>query len=277
MMSEVWLGLVIGNSRLHWALFSDQTLVYVWDSSYISGEIIQALPQCPTIRNLLAKIYFSDVINLDAINLDAIYCVSTFDCCQVPIILASVVPKQTEIWQTYPDLRILTLENVPLKNTYPTLGIDRAIALSAAGDNFGFPILVIDAGTALTFTGANENQELSGGAILPGLGLQLGTLGNKTGQLPNVELPKKLPSRFAIDTPEAIQSGIIYTLLAGIKDFIEAWWCDFPEGKVIMTGGDSAMIHAYLRSHYPNICDRITVERNLIFWGLREFWRNRKR
>jgi type III pantothenate kinase len=287
MMSEVWLGLVIGNSRLHWALFSDQTLVYVWDSSYISEEIIQALPQCPTIRNLLAKIYFPDAINLDTINLnlinlnvinlDAIYRVSTFDCCQVPIIIASVVPKQTEIWRTYPDLRTLTLEDVPLKNTYPTLGIDRAIALFAAGHNFGFPILVIDAGTALTFTGANENQELSGGAILPGLGLQLAILGNKTGQLPNIELPKKLPPRFAIDTPEAMQSGIIYTLLAGIKDFTEAWWCNFPESKVIMTGGDSAMIHAYLRSHYPNICDQIKIERNLIFWGMREFWRRRKR
>jgi type III pantothenate kinase len=41
-----------------------------------------------------------------------------------------------------------------------------------------------------------------------------------------------------------------------------------------MTGGDSETIHAYLRSHYPNIGDRITVERNLIFWGMGELWGN---
>ena len=55
-------------------------------------------------------------------------------------------------------------------------------------------------------------------------------LGQKTGQLPLIEaqLIKSLPPRFALNTPEAIASGVIYTLLAGIKDFIEAWWCLFP-------------------------------------------------
>ena len=40
---------------------------------------------------------------------------------------------------------------------YPTLGIDRALALYSAGSTFRFPVLVIDAGTALRFTGADSH------------------------------------------------------------------------------------------------------------------------
>lgn len=256
-MSKTWLGLNIGNSRSHWGLFADKTLIHAWDSSHVSVDVVQEFTENGKIEKLFSGFDFSQL---------PIHVLIDFP----RIAIASVVPRQTEIWQIYTNVKIVTLADIPLKAMYPTLGIDRALAIYGAGTYLGFPMLVIDAGTALTFTSVNRNQELTGGAILPGLGLQLATLGNKTGQLPDVELPKKLPSHFAMNTPEAMQSGVIYTLLAGIKDFIETWWCDFPNGKVMMTGGDSAIIHGYLRSHYPNICDRIIVEPNLIFWGMGE-------
>jgi type III pantothenate kinase len=133
-------------------------------------------------------------------------------------------------------------------------------------------MLVIDAGTALTFTGADDNQCLVGGAILPGLGLQFATLGQKTGQLPLVETPNSasLPTRFALNTPEAIQSGVIYTLIAGVKDFIEAWWCLFPEGRIAIKGGDRTLLFNYLQTLYPAIATRLIVEPNLTFWGMRK-------
>jgi type III pantothenate kinase len=152
---------------------------------------------------------------------------------------------------------------------YPTLGIDRALALWGAAQTWGFPILVIDAGTALTFTGADANHHLVGGAILPGLGLQLATLSGRTGQLPTVELPQQLPQRYALNTQQAMQSGVIYTLVAGIKDFIEAWWRDFPQGNVAITGGDRTLLVNYLQSQFPEIAARLMVEQNLIFWGMR--------
>jgi type III pantothenate kinase len=70
----------------------------------------------------------------------------------LPLYLASVVPSQTALWQTYPDVHIITLDQVPLQGVYPTLGIDRALALWGAGETWGWPMLVIDAGTALTLT-----------------------------------------------------------------------------------------------------------------------------
>jgi type III pantothenate kinase len=83
--------------------------------------------------------------------------------------LASVVPNQTALWQDYSNVHEITLDQVPLQGIYPTLGIDRALALWGAGETWGWPMLVIDAGTALTLTGADANRCLIGGAILPGL------------------------------------------------------------------------------------------------------------
>ncbi|QHG16762.1 pantothenate kinase [Nostoc sp. ATCC 53789] len=256
---EIWLALEIGNSRLHWALFIGETLYSAWDTDYLPESVIQQLAECQTLNDLLEKIFpeFKSLTN-------------THPLC--PLLIASVVPSQTAIWQTYPNTHVITLDQVPLKGVYSTLGIDRALALWGAGKIWGFPMLVIDAGTALTFTAADSNECLVGGAILPGLGLQFATLGQKTGQLPLVEMQNfpSLPPRFAINTIEAIQSGVVYTILAGIKDFIEAWLQLFTDGKIAIKGGDRTLLLNYLQALYPEITARLIVEPNLIFWGIQE-------
>jgi type III pantothenate kinase len=167
---------------------------------------------------------------------------------------------------------LITLDQIPLQGAYSTLGIDRALALWGAGETWGFPSLVIDAGTALTFTGADANRHLVGGAILPGLGLQLQSLAQKTANLPLVEAPIPLPQRWAVNTAEAIQSGVIYTIIAGMRDFIEAWWQEFPDSCITLTGGDRTLLLAYLQSHFPEVASRVIAEPDLIFWGMRSFW-----
>ena len=229
-----WLALIIGNSRLHWGLFNQETLIEAWDTNYLS----------------------------------------TPSPLSSPLFIASVVPSQTKIWKNYPEANFISLNQIPLNNLYPTLGIDRALALLGAGETWGFPMLVIDGGTALTFTGADNNRNLIGGAILPGLGLQFSTLTQKTGQLPECELPQQIPQPYSRNTTEAIQSGIIYTIVAGIKEFIEAWWYDYPETTIVITGGDRNLLFNYLKSQYPNIAERIIIEKNLSLWGIREVVRN---
>jgi len=246
------LGLMIGNSRLHWALFIGETLDSTWDTEYLPRSIIQQPPQLQPeffplrVISQLKSISYSELI------------------------LASVVPSQTALWQNYPNVRLITLDQVPIQGMYATLGIDRALALWGAGINLGFPILVIDAGTALTFTGADINQCLVGGAILPGLGLQLASLAEKTGQLPllETELITSLPPRFALNTSQAIQSGVIYSLLAAIKDFIESWLSLFPKSNIAITGGDRILLKTHLETQFPDISSHLIVEENLIFWGM---------
>lgn len=254
---KLWLALMVGNSRLHWALFIDKNLNIAWDSDYLPESVMQHLAECQTIENLVTTIIPPLHLSISP---------------TPHLVIASVVPTQTEKWQNYPNIQLITLDQIPLEGMYPTLGIDRALTLLGAGKNYGFPILVIDAGTALTFTGANVNQRLIGGAILPGLGLQLTSLGQKTAQLPLLKIREiiELPPRFAMDTPQAIQSGIIYTLLAGIKDFIDNWLLLFPDSKIAMTGGDSELLITYLKQQFPEIREKIILDNNLIFWGMRE-------
>ncbi|TAF02504.1 MAG: pantothenate kinase [Nostocales cyanobacterium] len=251
-----WLALVVGNSRLHWALFTGQTINSAWNTDHLSESDIKQLAETNTIP------------------ISASYSRPIFISPNQPItlVLASVVPSQTKLWQTYPNIRLITLNQIPVKGMYSTLGIDRALALYGAGKTYGFPILVIDAGTALTFTGADANQQLVGGAILPGLGLQLTSLGQQTGQLPLLKTDeiRQLPPRFAMNTPQAIESGIIYTLLAGIKDFLDHWLSLFPESKIAITGGDSNLLKNYLQTQFPELGEKLILEQNLILWGMRE-------
>lgn len=56
--------------------------------------------------------------------------------------------------------------------------------------------MVIDCGSALTFTATDTKGKLAGGAILPGVRLQLAALGTRTAQLPSdIVLPDELPPR----------------------------------------------------------------------------------
>jgi type III pantothenate kinase len=241
-----WLALMIGNSRLHWGWFQGEILKVTWHTQHLSQPLIKG--------NLPKELFPSSLPNLE----------------NSPLYLASVVPQQTDFWQTYPLTKLITLQQIPLVQVYPTMGLDRALAVWGMGTTYGFPCLVIDAGTALTFTGVTRDKKVRGGAILPGLRLQFQSLASKTAALPEVSLPQHLPVPWALTTPEAISSGIIYTTLAGIREFIQDWLGQFPDSNIGLTGGDSGLLMSYLASQYPEIATRLTLDENLIFWGIRE-------
>ena len=284
MSDSTWLALIIGNSRLHWAWFIGEKLQQAWDTPYLPASVVQQLANCQTIADFPKEILSpsnlfpqpSDKIKPFPLPLPRREGLGVGGKgelgCRPPLYLASVVPSQTEFWQAYPDVNLITLDKIPLLGMYPTLGSDRALALWGAGETYGYPILVIDAGTALTFTGADTNRHLVGGAILPGLGLQLQSLAQKTANLPQLEAQNvlSLPPRWALNTPESIQSGVIYTITAGMRDFIEAWLQEFPESRICLTGGDGNLLLKYMRSHSPQIAARIMFEPYLIFWGMRK-------
>jgi type III pantothenate kinase len=218
-----WLALSIGNSRHHWGAFYGQRLQATWDipNAQIPAELateptqlaqqLQALPGWPSTVQL-------------GINLP-------------PLWLASVVLHHP--WSGYPQLHQVSLETIPLGNTYPSLGVDRALAVWGAGLTYGFPVLVIDGGTALTISSANAAAQFCGGAILPGLGLQFRALAQGTAALPQLDPDRlELPPHWGMDTPSAIYSGILYTMLAGVRDFIDHWHQQYPESAILFTGGD---------------------------------------
>lgn len=253
---QTWLALAIGNSKLHWACFCEDRLQATWNTPHMRAMEVERLARSNFDPNAWTQC--DRIPTIPQLN------------AAIPIWMASVVPEQAELWQTYAWVETLALDNLPLGKTYPTLGIDRALAVVGAGSRLGYPSLAIDSGTALTLTGADAEQTLVGGAILPGLGLQLASLSRGTAQLPQLNAREiaALPSRWSANTPEAIQSGVIYTLIAGLNDFIQAWWQQFPESGVALTGGDREVLWNYLRKRFPETAARVTVDANLVFWGM---------
>jgi type III pantothenate kinase len=228
--AESWCALVVGNSRLHWAVFSGSRLQRTWDISYAKDDVSTARQWAEWQALSPAFQWIADAGGQ-----------------WPPLWLLSVVPSQIQFWQSYPRVTLLQLADIPLLEVYPSLGCDRALAVWAAGVIYGWPILVIDGGTALTLTGANANGHLVGGAILPGVALQLQSLTRAT-TLPAIEPSELPPPRWGQNTSEAIRSGVLYTLWAGLSDFIQSWCQDFGDSKIVITGGDHQQLFQGLQA-----------------------------
>jgi type III pantothenate kinase len=251
------LFLAIGNSRLHWAWFRADRIQPTWDTPHFVAAVVE--------RMMTQGLQFGpEVVDLPL---------------GLPLTIASVVPAQTALWQNYPRSRVLTLADVPLQNLYPTLGIDRALALWGAIQTYGAPVLVIDGGTALTFTGADGAGNLVGGAILPGVRSLFQSLNRSTAVLPQVDSGKILLDRWATNTDDAIRSGIGYTVAAGVRDFVMDWWGQYPASAIVFTGGDGEWLMGWFRGAGPggsgkptptmeSNVGRAIVDRSLIFWGM---------
>lgn len=231
---ERWCALVVGNSRRHWAVFRGSQLQQTWDIPYPKTDVNP--PQQWAAWQALSP---------------AFQCLegneTSSDQQWPPLWILSVVPGQTQLWQHYPRGTLLQLTDIPLPGIYPSLGCDRALALWAAGEIYGWPLLVIDGGTALTLTGANANGHLVGGAILPGIALQLRSLTQAT-SLPDLHPTDPAPQRWAKNTAEAMCSGVLYTIWAGLSDFIQSWCQDFPHSHIVLTGGDHHLIFQGLQA-----------------------------
>ncbi|MFK8181727.1 MAG: type III pantothenate kinase [Phormidesmis sp.] len=248
------MALIVGNTRLHWGLFDGQTLVGT-----------RHTPHLVTVRDVQA-LMAGGFSYPDQRRPQSLW-------------VASVVAEQTALCLKAPlACYVVERSRLPLANLYPTLGIDRAINLLGAKERIGWPALVIDAGTALTFTAGVDKAGQSGvygGAILPGMRLQGEALRSGTAALEEAVVHSQnafrqgaLPSRWACDTSEAIASGLIYSTLAILVDTLTDWWETFPAGKAVLTGGDGPRLHYFLRQKTPEIASRVFVDSELMFYGM---------
>ncbi len=177
------------------------------------------------------------------------------------IAIASVVPDMITIWHHLPQTQIISPADVPLLGLYSTMGCDRALAAYGAGETYGYPVMVIDAGTAITMTGIDAHKNLYGGMIVAGLRSQFACLHQNIAALPDLPIPETLPKRWAIDTNNAIQGGISQILIAGLQAYIDDWRSQFPYSQVLLTGGDSD----YLIKWGLKVD---MIEKNLVFFGM---------
>jgi len=122
--------------------------------------------------------------------------------------------------------------------------------------------IVVDFGTALTFTVVNAKKGILGVTFTPGLRTSISNLSGNTAMLPEVDLikPKTIIGR---STSHAIRAGILYGYVGLVKEILRKIHEELDEPyKVIATGGLSSVLPE-LEPHFYK------VEKNLTLEGIR--------
>ena len=116
-----------------------------------------------------------------------------------------------------------------------TLGTDR-IAASVAGADChpGHHVLVINAGTCITYDLVSPDRHYLGGSISPGIGIRLKSLHTFTDKLPLVNVGSSF-NLTGTNTEENILSGVILGATAEIEGIIARYLDQYPGLKVIQT------------------------------------------
>ena len=123
------------------------------------------------------------------------------------------------------------------------VGADRVVNNVAAVRKYGYPLIVIDFGTATTFNVIDAKGEFIGGVIAPGIKGSLDSLVNGTAKLPRVEIERPA-CVIGKNTVTNMQSGIVFGF-AGLVEYIvkkikREMKCE--NVTVIATGGFSEVI-----------------------------------
>lgn len=234
------LAVNIGNTHIRMGLFNDGNLVQTWrlrtDPHRTEDEYVHLLTGM-----------FSNSVNMPQEG-------SAID----ESIFAAVVPPLREVFTatlrsitkskpTVVDTRLDT--GITIKTDSPNeLGADLLVNGAAAYHLYKRDCIVVDFGTALSFTVVSKNGELLGASIAPGVQGALESLVQDTAQLHLVELSPP-PSAVGKNTTQAIQSGLLYGysgLVTGILNQLQAE----SERKyfVIATGGLSSIFGSFIGS-----------------------------
>lgn len=140
---------------------------------------------------------------------------------------------------------------IPFNNLYKTpktLGVDRIALVSASV--YQFPnknVLIIDAGTCITYDFINKGNDYLGGAISPGIRVRYQSLHHLTANLPLLE-PNITNELIGNTTAGAIHSGVVNGVLKEIDGIIDEYQKKYSDLTVILTGGDANLLSNQLKN-----------------------------
>lgn len=194
-------------------------------------------------------------------------------------ILSSVVPDVT--WLIKNAIRFLT-GHIPsdikkdieaglqINIDNPTqLGADFIACAVGAINQYSYPCLIADLGTATKISIIDENGAFIGAIITAGVGISLSALSGSASLLPKIDIDVKNCPPFGTNTVTSMQAGIIHgtaSMLDGMCDRIED-----ALGKnvnnVIVTGGLAKNISSYCKRE-------VSYEPDLILYGLKDIYKN---
>jgi len=164
--------------------------------------------------------------------------------CEHGIISSVGAIKKSEILFLKSKINLIELTSevkIPFKNKYSTpktLGVDRIALVSSAISNFPDKnVLIIDAGTCITYDFVNNKACYFGGAISPGVSMRYKSLNVFTKKLPLLE-PSNEYSLIGDSTITSIHSGVILGVINEIDSAIYEYKKKNSDLTVVLTGGD---------------------------------------
>lgn len=153
---------------------------------------------------------------------------------------------------------------LPCNNLYETketLGFDRiAACIGASCIKPDENILVIDAGTAITYDIITCKRDYIGGLISPGIKMRYRALSEFTAKLPLCEI-NELSPLIGKTTEEAIVGGVQNGVLNELDAYISTINERYADINVFLTGGDAFFFDKKLKNS-------IFVNQKLLFYGL---------
>ncbi len=127
------------------------------------------------------------------------------------------------------------------------VGIDRLLAAVAVNHLrvSARPAIVVDLGSAITVDVISHQGAFLGGAILPGIGMAARALAEQTDQLPHLGIERLTdpPPSLGISTEAAIESGLFWGAIGGIRELVARLSDDLPVApQLFLTGGAAATV-----------------------------------
>lgn len=179
--------------------------------------------------------------------------------------VGEVAPRLLDYLERNYELFRLTSDlPVPFTNHYAspkTLGTDRIALVSAVFNQYPKQeVLIIDAGTCVTYDFIDAAGVFHGGAISPGLEMRYKALHTFTHKLPLLA-PSKQPKLIGTDTNECMHSGVLYGISYEIEAYIKAYKETYPDLTVVLTGGDAQFLRDTIKND-------IFANTNLLLEGL---------
>lgn len=234
----------LGNTFIKFFIYNNENL---YDSKVL---------EYPKEIDFLADLLFS---NLDGVKIENVIISSVVIYNQMFINKMKSIFKNVIFLDSSIKLPILNFYKTP-----ETLGYDRIAGVVAA--NYLFPntnILVIDAGTAITYDIITSNSEYLGGNISLGLEMRFKALNTFTKKLPL--LSKNENESFIGDnTNEAIILGVQSGLIFEIQGYIDFFNKKYDNNKIIFTGGDTFFFEKKVKRTIFAIPNLISIGLNRI-------------
>ena len=249
------LAIDIGNSNIHIGYFENDKLICKFDigtkSNYSTDEYALCL-------KLLSKEYNVDVSLTDG------------------VIIGSVVPSITEKIKKAIS-KILTAQimtvgpgiktGFSIKLDDPSeLGADLVANSIGAIKQVGYPVIIVDLGTATTVSAIDKTKSYVGCYIMPGIQLGLDAL-HKTELLPEVFVDKTVPI-MGKNSIDSMRAGVTFGTIMACDGFIDAYKKELElpnDTPIVVTGGYSKNLLSYFEKKVTYIEDLTLKGLNAIY------------